>query len=52
VNDIVTIPGRDIVVLLQNEGKRKPAIQALIDNVANLTDEEIDGTNEMVSRRP
>lgn len=41
LNDFVHIPGRDIVQLLLSEGKRKPAVQALIDDVASLSDEDI-----------
>jgi len=42
MSDIVNIPGRDIVALLRNEARRKPAIAALLDQAQTMTDAEID----------
>ncbi len=42
MSDMVQIPGRDIVALLRQEAKRKPAIAQLMNDVQTMTDAEID----------
>lgn len=41
MSDMVQIPGRDIVALLRAEAKRKPAIAQLMNDVVDMTDEQI-----------